>query len=235
MPDRRLTWLAVATAASLFLPGQLQDAAAQSRGGSGTGSGTGSGSGAGSGVGAGSSSSVGRSTGSFSTAPASPATPGALPPSAIGAPAPQVAPVAPLSPPTTSTFLGSGGSTVTTPGGTTTTTNTPGGLSTTAPGAGATATFSGGGSSSSLTTGSVSPSEAEPSRPGGGAAGFQACMGFWDAGTHMSKREWAAACRRTEARLQSLQSELNAAARKSGPGAAKPNASRDRVSRTRTR
>jgi hypothetical protein len=33
-------------------------------------------------------------------------------------------------------------------------------------------------------------------------------MGFWDAGTHMSKREWAAACRRLENRLDSLKSEL---------------------------
>jgi hypothetical protein len=33
-------------------------------------------------------------------------------------------------------------------------------------------------------------------------------MGFWDAQTHMTKREWAAACRRTENRLKELQSEL---------------------------
>ena len=66
-------------------------------------------------------------------------------------------------------------------------------------------------------------------------------MGFWDAGTHMSKREWAAACRRTEARLQSLQSELNAAGQKSRSGATAPKAeqpiraSRDRVSRAKPR
>src|SRR5688572_7450257 len=120
MPDRRTTWLAMAAAAGLLVPASLQDAAAQT-GGRG-------GSGAGSGFGAGSSSSSGRSTGSFTTAPASPApTPGTLPPSAIGTPAPQVAPVAPLSPPTTSTFLGGGGTTVTTPGGTTSTVTTPGG------------------------------------------------------------------------------------------------------------
>jgi hypothetical protein len=48
-------------------------------------------------------------------------------------------------------------------------------------------------------------------------------MGFWDAGTHMTKREWAAACRRTEARLQSLKAELDAAAGQS-PGSAAPKA-----------
>lgn len=37
-------------------------------------------------------------------------------------------------------------------------------------------------------------------------------MGFWDAGTHMSKREWLAACRRVEKRLENLKSELNSKA-----------------------
>jgi hypothetical protein len=56
-------------------------------------------------------------------------------------------------------------------------------------------------------------------------------MGFWDAGTHMTKREWAAACRRTEARLQSLKAELDAAATKS-PAAPAPKArQRARTSR----
>ena len=64
------------------------------------------------------------------------------------------------------------------------------------------------------------------------AAGYQACMGFWDAGTHMNKREWAAACRRTENRLQSLKSELDKAARKS-ESRAQP--FRDRVSRAKPR
>jgi hypothetical protein len=143
--------------------------------------------------------------------------PGALPPSAIGTPAPQVAPIAPLSPPTTSTFLGGGGTTVTTPDGTTTTTSTPGSLSTTTPGGGATATFPGGGGGGSRTTG-ASPSEAAPSTPGGGAPGFASCMSFWDAGTHMTKREWAAACRRTENRLQTLRSALDEANRGTQPG-----------------
>jgi hypothetical protein len=156
--------------------------------------------------------------GSLSAPPTSPVTtPSTMPPSAIGTPAPQVAPVAPLTPPTTSTFLGGGGTTTTTPGGTTTTTSTPGGLTTTAPGAGVTATYpGGGGGGSGVTTGfgfvspspSPSASESAPSIPGGGVDSFAGCMSFWDAGTHMSKREWAASCRRVMQRLQSIQSEL---------------------------
>jgi hypothetical protein len=34
-------------------------------------------------------------------------------------------------------------------------------------------------------------------------------MGFWDAGTHMNKKEWSASCRRMINRLQSLKSELS--------------------------
>jgi len=44
---------------------------------------------------------------------------------------------------------------------------------------------------------SGSPSESAPSAPGGGGKSLQACMGFWDRATHMSKVEWKAACRRT--------------------------------------
>jgi hypothetical protein len=120
--------------------------------------------------------------------------------------------VAPLSPPTTSTFLGSGGTTVTTPGGTTTTVTPPEGLTTPAPGAGTTATFPGGGGASRAT--GTSPSESAPSAPGGGHPGVQACVGFWDAATHMTKREWTAACQRTENRLGNLKSELGATAPK---------------------
>ncbi|HWE20624.1 MAG TPA: hypothetical protein VG758_26190 [Hyphomicrobiaceae bacterium] len=231
MVDRHTTWVAAVATAGLLVPGWLQDAAAQT-GGRGSGA-TGSGFSTTS-----PSSAFGRSTGSFTTAPstAAPAT-GPMPPSAIGTPAPQVAPVAPLSPPTSSTFLGGGGTTVTTPGGVTTTITTPGGLTTTSPNTvGTTQTFPGsGGGSSSITTGSISPSESAPSRPGGGAYGFQACMGFWDALTHMNKREWAAACRRTEKRLDSLKAELTAAAAmKSELGTPAPK-SRHRAARARTR
>ena len=48
---------------------------------------------------------------------------------------------------------------------------------------------------------SASPSESAPSVPGGGGDTLQACMGFWDRGTHMSKVEWRAACTRTLNRL----------------------------------
>jgi hypothetical protein len=48
----------------------------------------------------------------------------------------------------------------------------------------------------------------------------------------MNKREWAAACRRTEDRLQSLKSELDKAARKT-ESRAQP--SRNRVSRAKSR
>ncbi|HEX6001391.1 MAG TPA: hypothetical protein VFZ16_18645 [Hyphomicrobiaceae bacterium] len=132
-------------------------------------------------------------------------TPGALPPSAIGAPAPRAGTVPPLAPGANSTFLGSGTTTVTTPGG----------VSIGVPSAvGTVQTFPGGGGSqpatgSALSSGTAGflPSQA-PSTPGGGAEGFKSCMGFWDAGTHMSKREWAAACRRVENRLQGLRKEL---------------------------
>jgi hypothetical protein len=35
-------------------------------------------------------------------------------------------------------------------------------------------------------------------------------MSFWDAGTHMSKKEWAVSCRRVMNRLKSLRTELDA-------------------------
>ena len=177
--------------------------------------------GTGSGFGSrGPSSSFGRSTGPSTTAPSTIApAPRAFAPSGSGTPAPQVAPVAPLSPPTTSTFLGGGDTTVTTPGGITTTLTPPSGLTTPAPGVGTTATFPSGGGASRAT--SASPSESAPSAPGGGGPGVQACMGFWDAATHMTKREWAAACRRTDDRLADLKSALDAAAQ-SNPGAAAP-------------
>ena len=66
--------------------------------------------------------------------------------------------------------------------------------------------LSGGGSSrtdlfASPTAASTSPSEAAPSRPGGGGETLRDCMKFWDRHTHMSKAEWRAACTRTLNRL----------------------------------
>jgi hypothetical protein len=61
--------------------------------------------------------------------------------------------------------------------------------------------FSTGGSTAStlaLSPGaSSSPSESAPSAPGGGGKTLEACMGFWDRATHMTKAEWKAACLRT--------------------------------------
>jgi len=61
----------------------------------------------------------------------------------------------------------------------------------------------GGGSAPNLAlspgTSSSSPSESTPSSPGGGGKSLEACMGFWDAATHMSKPEWRASCKRSMA------------------------------------
>ena len=46
-------------------------------------------------------------------------------------------------------------------------------------------------------SGSGSPSESAPSTPGGGGKSLADCMGFWDKGTHMTKVEWRAACKRS--------------------------------------
>jgi len=96
-----------------------------------------------------------------------------LPPSAIRTPAPQESAIAPLSPSPAQIIDSSGGSATTTSSST----------------------------AISSTTSGVSPSQSAPSAPGGGGDTVQACMGFWDAGTHMSKVEWRAACARTQNRL----------------------------------
>jgi hypothetical protein len=149
-----------------------------------------------------------RSTGSpTQSAPAAqPTTPGSSGPSAVGTPAPQVPPAAPLSSPPKSDFLGGSG--------------------------GTNATTSGGGTPGPDGPASTSPSSSAPSRPGGGGEGVEACMGFWDAKTHMSKQQWAAACRRIANRLESLKSELSTPAQKSQPGigSKRAHASRSRVS-----
>lgn len=95
----------------------------------------------------------------------------ALPPSALAAPAAQAPAIAPLSPGPGEIIESSGGSPVRTD---------------TVP-------------SSSAT--SASPSESAPSTPGGGGDTMAACMGFWDAGTHMTKAEWRSACTRTLNRI----------------------------------
>ncbi len=105
------------------------------------------------------------------TPPAPPPVPSdTLPPSAIGAPAPQMMSMAPPSPVPDTPVLSGGGPVRTD----------------TVP---------------SATPASASPSEAAPSTPGGGGDSIEACMGFWDRGTHMTKAEWRNACARTLNRL----------------------------------
>jgi hypothetical protein len=110
---------------------------------------------------------------SVAVLPQAPSVPStALPPSAIAAPARQEATIAPLSP-VPAQIIDSSGGAVTTPTASATTT----------------------------TAANASPSESAPSTPGGGGDTLQACMGFWDRGTHMTKVEWRAACSRTLNRL----------------------------------
>jgi hypothetical protein len=52
-----------------------------------------------------------------------------------------------------------------------------------------------------LTGSTLDSQSANPSRPGGGGESLQACMGFWDSGTHMTRAEWRRACQRTRNRL----------------------------------
>ena len=94
-----------------------------------------------------------------------------LPPSAIAAPATQAPAIAPLSAGPNQIIDSSGGGPVRTD------------------------------LTASSAASSASPSESAPSTPGGGGDTLQACMGFWDSGTHMSKVEWRAACTRTLNRI----------------------------------
>jgi hypothetical protein len=43
-------------------------------------------------------------------------------------------------------------------------------------------------------------------------------MNFWDRGTHMSKQQWRAACRRTLNRLENLKAEVDAQISKQAAG-----------------
>jgi hypothetical protein len=89
------------------------------------------------------------------------------PPSAIAAPEPELAPIAPLSPQLQTQFATGGG--VAQPNL----------------------------ALSPSASSAPSASESAPSAPGGGGKSLADCMGFWDRETHMSKTEWKAACART--------------------------------------
>jgi hypothetical protein len=49
-----------------------------------------------------------------------------------------------------------------------------------------------------------SPSQQAASTPGGGGKTLEACMGFWEKATHMTKAEWRQACKRTIQEYPSL-------------------------------
>jgi hypothetical protein len=68
-------------------------------------------------------------------------------------------------------------------------------------------------------TANASPSQAAPSIPGGGGKTLSDCMGFWDRGTHMSKQQWRAACKRTLNRLENLKVEADGTKRVETNGA----------------
>jgi hypothetical protein len=57
--------------------------------------------------------------------------------------------------------------------------------------------------------GGANSSQAGPNRTGKNALSesYTSCLNIWDAGTHMSKSEWARACKRVENRLDMLQRE----------------------------
>jgi len=63
----------------------------------------------------------------------------------------------------------------------------------------------GGTPNSNLALSPASPSESAPSAPGGGGKSLEACMGFWEPATHMTKAEWRAACKRTMQDYPSVQ------------------------------
>jgi hypothetical protein len=58
------------------------------------------------------------------------------------------------------------------------------------------------------TTGTISKTPAESRTPAVAksttAEGVAECMKLWDAGTHMSKAEWSATCKRVQSRLENL-------------------------------
>jgi hypothetical protein len=134
--------------------------------------------GTGGGGGTGSGSGAGTSGGTAAPRATTPPPTTPPPPTGPAAPAPQVQGANPLpTPPVNSGPLGGGGSART-----------------------GTGTGTG-------TTGSGSAAIGPPSTPGGGGKALEDCMNFWDHKTHMSKREWRAACLRVQNRLEELRRE----------------------------
>jgi hypothetical protein len=52
------------------------------------------------------------------------------------------------------------------------------------------------------------PTQAAPRLLGGGGDTLEACMGYWDRATHMTKKEWRVSCQRTLHRLDDVAKEF---------------------------
>ena len=65
------------------------------------------------------------------------------------------------------------------------------------------------GGNARIEPGGANSSQSGPNRTGKNALteSYTSCLNMWDAGTHMSKGEWARACKRVENRLDVLQRE----------------------------
>ena len=72
---------------------------------------------------------------------------------------------------------------------------------------------SSGGNARNEPGGANSSPESRQNRTGKNALSesYTTCLNIWDAGTHMSKREWAVACKRVENRLDKLQADAQTA------------------------
>ena len=72
---------------------------------------------------------------------------------------------------------------------------------------------SSGGNARNELGGANSSPESRQNRTGKNALSesYTSCLNIWDAGTHMSKREWAVACKRVENRLDKLQADAQTA------------------------
>jgi hypothetical protein len=72
---------------------------------------------------------------------------------------------------------------------------------------------SSGGNARNEPGGANSSPESRQNRTGKNALSesYTTCLNIWDAGTHMSKREWAVACKRVENRLEQLQADAQRA------------------------
>jgi hypothetical protein len=73
-------------------------------------------------------------------------------------------------------------------------------------------------SASPHTTGAIGKGNAQAAAAKKTAEGIAECMKMWDAGTHMTKAEWARTCRRIQTRLESLKVDSTMGLPKSAEG-----------------